>query len=260
MIHTITRMLFLFALVFSLTAQDLVQQDPEPNRFPSLIGVEYEGPVNLSPVVTSTKAKPVRNEAVYSVGDTPPDLANFYWVNQGACVANTNPDGSVTLFHPGAAGLGWNTCMIVTPLPAPPYTVISGFTGHILGKAASLAEVLLESSNGKYIMYSTGSSDTGVAALAAWRMNSPTLYQAPPVFSYSTAMATGGLLPQYYRTKRSGGFRTRAISNGRGVWLTISVTSDTDHVTGDYIGFASRGTGDNLASLMTIFHHSITTP
>jgi hypothetical protein len=73
-------------------------------------------------------------------------------------------------------------------------------------------------------------------------------------------MATGGLLPQYYRTKRSGGFRTRAISHGRGVWLTISVTPDTDHVTGDYIGFASRGTGDNFASLMTIYHHAITTP
>ncbi len=201
--------------------------------------------------------------ALSAGAQTLPVLANKAWINQGSCIAATNPSGTVTMFHPGAAGLGFNWCVLAEALPAPPYTVITKLRGHLLGKAASLAVVLQDSISGKLIAYSIGASDTGIASIAGWKMLSPTLYQTPnsPYFTYSNAQAIGGLLPQWLRMKVSStGTRTFAISDDREVWLTIFAVADTDFMTPTHYGFSLRGTGDSLASIMTIHDDTVTTP
>ena len=254
--RTATRAALLCAFAASLMAQDLTGE-PIEGRGGALANFERIAP---------EKTKTGNREAMYTVGDTPPVLANFYWGNQGACTVATNPDGSVTMFHPGAAGLGFNWCMIVQPLPAPPYTVIVRTQGHILGKAASLGLVLFDMTNGKFIAYSTpGASDSGAAAVAAWRMNNFTTYPGSPagiVYNYTNAMATGGLQAgNYTRLKDNGTTRTVAISATKGgPWLTISATANTDHMAGQWFGYTLRGTGDNMASMMTVYHEEITTP
>jgi len=165
----------------------------------------------------------------------------------------------------GAAGLAFNWCMIVKPLPAPPFTIITGLRGHIYGKAASLGLILYDVTTNKFIVYSMpGASDSGAAAIAAWRMNSFTSYLGSPagiVFNYTNAMTTGGLQAyNYVRLKDNGTARTVAVSTDKEVWFTISATASTDHIAPNFFGYALRGTGDNMASIMTIYHESITTP
>jgi hypothetical protein len=96
-------------------------------------------------------------------------------------------------------------------------------------------------------------------------MNSFTGYVGSPagiVFNYNNAMATGGLSAgNYVRIKDNGTTRTVAIAADKtGPWLTISATSNTDHMTPNWFGYTLRGTGDSMASLMTIYHEQITTP
>lgn len=225
---------------------------------------ENSTPANFTRVVE--KAKTANREAMYTVGETPPVMTSFFWGNQGSCSVNTNPSGTMTVFHPGAVGLGFNWCVLVKPLPAPPYTIITRTQGHIIGKAASLGVVLYDMTTQKFIVYSLpGSSDSGAAALAAWRMNTFTSYVGSPagiVFSYTNAMGTGGLQAgTFTRIKDNGTTRTVAIAADKGgPWLTISATANTDHMTGNWYGYALRGTGDSMASLMTVYHEEITTP
>lgn len=194
--------------------------------------------------------------------DTPPTLANFTFYNQGSCIGAQNPSGTMTMFHPGAAGLGFNWCVLAKPLPSAPWTVITGLRGHLLGKAASLGFTLYDSVSGKLIVYSIGVSDNGTASIAGWKMNSFTAYQTPsaPYFTYSTPMAIGGLLPKYLRVKDTGLYRTFAISADKEVWFTINIVFNNDFMTPTHYGYSLRGTGDGLASIMTVYHDSVTTP
>lgn len=193
--------------------------------------------------------------------DTPPSLANFGWFNQGSMSVATNPSGTVTLFHPGAAGLGFNWGGIASAIPAAPYTIVAGFDGHIMDKSASLAFALIDVVSGKLIVYSTpGSSDTGVAAIAAWKMTNATTYAGSFYYSFNSALVTGGILPKYIRIKDTGAFRTVALSHDKEVWFTISIVASNDFMTPTHFGYTLRGTGNGIASLMTIRHQSITTP
>ena len=195
--------------------------------------------------------------------DTPPTLSNFTFLNQGSCVAAQNPSGTLTMFHPGAAGVGFNWCVLANPLPASTqWTVITGLRGHLLGKAASLGFTLYDQISGKLIVYSIGVSDNGTASLAGWKMNSFTVYQTPsaPYFTFNNTMAIGGLLPKYLRIKDNGTYRTFAISADKEVWLTIHVAFNNDFMVPTHYGYSLRGTGDSLASIMTVYHESVTTP
>ncbi len=194
--------------------------------------------------------------------DVPPVLASLAWTNQNTCIAATNPSGNVTVFHPGAAGLGFNWCVLDQALPAPPWTAITRYDGFVLGKAATLGFILRDSVSGKLIVYSIGASDTGIASMAGWKMLSPTVYQTPnsPYFTYSNAMSTGGLLPTYLRIKDNGTLRTFAISHDKEVWFTIHVVANNDFMVPTHVGYGLRGTGDGLASIMTVKHEAITTP
>lgn len=238
----------------------LIAQDLEGLKF-------SEEPSTVVLTRVNTPKMSAEKQAVgYDATDTPPVLTDFYWGNQGTCSANTNPNGTITVFHPGATGLGFNWCVMVKPLPAPPYTIITRTQGHVFGKAASLGLTLYDIYTGKFIAYSMpGSSDSGAAAIAAWRMNSFTGYVGSPagiVFNYNNSLTTGGLLAgNYIRLKDNGTTRTVAIAADKsGPWFTISATSNTDHMTPNWFGYTLRGTGDNMASLMTIYHEQITTP
>lgn len=223
-------------------------------------------PANFTRVTGTTKTGTAARAAMYTTGETPPTLTDFYWGNPGACVANANPSGTFTMFHPGAAGLGFNWCVLVKPLPAAPYTIVTRTQGHIFGKAASMGLVLYDMNTQKFIVYSMpGASDSGAAAVAAWRMNTFTSYLGSPagiVFNYTSPMATGGLQAgTFVRLKDNGTTRTVAIAADKGgPWLTISATANTDHSAGNWFGYALRGTGDNMASMMTMYHEEITTP
>lgn len=218
---------------------------------------------STAPAIASKKDNGQRS-AIYSVGDTPPVLTDFYWGNQGSCVANTNADGTITLFHPGAAGLTFNWCVLVKPLPvSSTYTVIMGYRGHLFGKASSLATVLFDTATGKFVVNSIpGSSDSGAAAIASWKMNNYTTYAGSAYFNYNNAITTGGVLPQYVRLKSDGTTRTVAVSHSKdGPWLTINAVPAADFVNlnpGGFFGYALRGTGDGMASMMVIYHESVT--
>jgi len=238
-------------------------QDIEPSMkiTPSLFGVDYD-PIDdhrMNNILSNTSDKDGKRASIARTGDTPPVLSSFTWRNQGSCLANTNPDGSVTMYHPGAAGLGWNWCLLTTPLPAPPYTIISGYGGHIFGKAATLGHVLYDTTTNKFTVYSTGSSDSGAAALAAWRMTNFTTFNSI-VYNFNNTMVTGGLLPKYIRIKDNGTYRTLAVSEFGNIWLTINVILNTDHMIPNEFAFGLRGTGDNTASLMNLHDLVITTP
>jgi hypothetical protein len=191
--------------------------------------------------------------------DTPPVLTNFSWVNKGNCIGAQNPSGTMTMFHPGAAGLGFNWCSLLEPLPPAPYRVIAKLRGHILGKAASLALTLQDSISGKQIVYSIGASDTGVASLAGWKMLSPTVYQTPnsPYFTFSNGQVIGGLLANYIMVRDDLTYRKVYISDDKEVWFLISQVYNTDFTTPTHVGLALRGTGDGLASLMTVHHWEV---
>lgn len=201
--------------------------------------------------------------AIYTVGDTPPVLTDFFWANQGACVANTNPDGSITMFHPGAAGLSFNWCMLVKPLPVGgTYNVIMGYRGHLFGKAASLATVLFDTATGKFVVNSIpGASDSGAVSLSGWKMNNYTTYAGSLYYNFNNAVSYGGILPQYVRLKSDGTIRTVAVSHKKdGPWLTINAVPAADFVNlnpGGFFGYALRGSGDGLASMLTIFDESV---
>lgn len=238
-----------------LLAALALSQDLEIN-----IGQAADGPlmpVKLTPVQPEGKA-PGR-AAVYSTGDTPPVLTDFYWGNQGTCSAATNPSGTITLFHPGAAGVGFNWCMLAKPLPAAPYTVVMGIRGHIFDRAQSLAVHLFDVITGKFMAYSMpGLSDAGTAAAAAWKMTNYTTYTAPPVFSYANSMVPS--TAEYIRIRDNGTTRTIATSRDKEVWLTISAVPSTDWITPNFFGYALRGTGNGVASMLTIYHEAVTTP
>jgi hypothetical protein len=191
--------------------------------------------------------------------DTPPPITSFGWANQGTCVAATNPSGTITMFHPGAAGLGFNWCVMAEALPAAPYTIITRISGHIFDKAQSLGITLFDATTSKFIVYSLGSSDTGVASLAGWKMNSYTSY-AGAYFTYNNSMVTGGLIPKYLRIKDNGTFRTLAVSQDKEVWFTVHIVSNSDFILPTHFGYTLRGTGNGASSLMTIYHETITTP
>ncbi len=244
--------LLAFALLAgAMNAQDLYPTTEKVTPAERLALADIErGSMSVSPMSTV-------------VPDTPPILANFTWSNQNACIGVTNPSGTVTMFHPGAAGLGFNWCSLLEPLPAAPYSAYTKLRGHLLGKAASLAFVLQDSVSGKMVIYSIGASDTGIASIAGWKMLSPTVYQTPnsPYFTFSNGQAIGGLLPEYLRIKDNGSIRTFAITDEhREVWFTISAVLNNDFMVPTHVGFALRGTGDNLASIMTIKHYAVTTP
>lgn len=200
--------------------------------------------------------------ATCTLAQTPPTVASFAWINQGACSANNQPSGKMVMFHPGAPGVGFNWCTLQQALPAAPYTVVIGLTGHVMSKAASLGVVLRDDVSGKLIVYSAGQSDTGVASLAGWKMLSPTVYQTPssPYYTYSTPMVTGGLLPKYVRIRDNGTHRTVAVSQDGETYLTIHIALNTDFILPTHWGLALRGTGDNVASMMIVQHVAITTP
>lgn len=260
--------MFIAAMLLAMTCfgQDLpmYKSDRGPKSpTPSLIGIDYE-PLEVAKannIYAVQKKNDGQNSAVARVGDAPPVLANFTWRNQGSCVANTNPDGSITMFHPGAPGLLFNWCMLTSPLPPPPYTIISGYGGHVFGKAATLGHHLYDSTTNKFIVYSTGSSDSGAAAMAAWRFtNFTTLSPGFLIYNYNNAMVPGGLLAKYVRIRDNGTHRTVAVSEYGNVWLTISITLNTDHMIPNEFGYTLRGTGDNMASLMNIHDLVATIP
>lgn len=258
MITNTVRLFLMAFLVGSSFSQDLQLQ---PTDFvPSK--TEFT-PVRVEPVVITpgeSKFGPPRS-AMYNVGDAPPVISTYYWANQGSCIVNTNLSGTVTFFHPGAAGLGFNWCVLAKPLPAPPYTVIYGYHGHLFGKAASLGVHLYDVYTGKFIVYSVpGASDSGAAAIASWKMNNFTTYSGTSYFNYNNAIVTGGVLPQYVRLKDNGTTRTIAVSHDKEVWLTISAVPSTDFITPNFVGLTLRGTGDGMASMMTVYHEAITTP
>ena len=107
--------------------------------------------------------------------------------------------------------------------------------------------MLRDSTTGKFMIYSTGSSDSGAASIAAWKMANPTTLQAI-LYNYNNAMTTGGLLPKYIRLKNNGTFRTVAVSEYGHVWFTISIVPAGDHMNENEFGYALRGTGDSMAA------------
>jgi len=253
-----TRYLALLFTASILMAQDLPLGEADHLESP---------PLKLEKVQVDLKAGPStkdnsRKAFFYGI-DTPPNLANFFWGNQGNCVVNTNPDGTVTMFHPGQAGVAFNWCMIVQPLPAPPYTAISCYDGHIFERAASLSTIWLDVFTGKFVAHSTpGASDSGAVSIAAWKMNNFTTYAGSAYYTYSNALVTGGILPECTRIRDGGtGTRTYAVSHKKeGPWLTIHAVPSGDFITPNFFGYALRGSGNGVASMMTIYHESVTTP
>lgn len=219
--------------------------------------------LSLTPVISPADAKTqIPRRAFYMTGDTPPNLANFFWGNQGACTVNTNADGSVTLFHPGAAGVAFNWCMIVQPLPAVPYSAISCYHGHIFERAASLGLIWLDVITAKFVAHSTpGASDSGAVSIAAWKMNNFTTYAGSAYYTYNNAIVTGGILPECTRFRDNGVTRTFAVSHNKaGPWLTIQAVASGDFITPNFFGYALRGSGNGVASMMTVYHEEVTTP
>jgi len=199
-----------------------------------------------------------------SAQNTPPVLTNFTWQNQGSCIGAQNPSGTLTMFHPGAPGLLFNWCVLTAPLPvSASYTIITGLQGHILGKAASLGFVLYDSATGKMVVHSLGQSDSGAAGLAAWKMTNFTTYAGPSpggtYYNFVLPMAAGNP-PKYFRMKSNGTVRTFAISHDKEVWFTIAIVAANDFITPTHFGYTLRGTGDSMASIMTVIHESVTTP
>jgi hypothetical protein len=187
-------------------------------------------------------------------------LTDFSWVNQGTHSANQNASGSLTMFHPGAAGVGFNWGLVVKAIPTAPYSIITALTGHLMNNAQSLGFVLHDSASGKLIVYSIGMSDTGNTSIASWKMNSPTSY-AGAYFTYNKPLVTGGLLPKFLRIRDLGnGVRTFAISQDNEVWLTVDAQLTTDFLTATHFGYGLRGTGSGAASIMTVAHEEITNP
>lgn len=250
------------ALTVCASAQelDLVSSPIETLQVPEFTPARNQklpDTIDITPLTTKSSAR----AAVYDVGDTPPVVTSFYWANQGGCIVATNPSGTLTMFHPGAPGLTFNWCFLGKPLPPPPYTVVMGVRGHLMDKAQSIGLVLYDVYTNKFVVHSIpGSSDAGTVGMAAWRMNSFTAYAGSFQFSFTNAIATGGLLPTYVRFKDNGTTRTVAISHDKEVWLTISAVPSGDFMTPNFAGYALRGTGNNLASMFTIYHESITTP
>lgn len=250
------------ASVYGQDISDPSSIEPEPS------------PVTLTPVVVrpfpgdvmSAPAKRGDRAAVYSVGDTPPNIANYLMGNPGSCTVNVHPtSGNVILFHPGAPGLGFNWCVLVRPINSGcPYTFTAGFRGHVFDKAASLALVMFDIFTGKFeVVNLPGSSDTGISSISSWKMANFTTYVAPPIFSFTAPAATGGILPSYIRVKDDCTTRTVAITHDPTVdpyITTNSVPSAGGYVNPNFIGFGLRGTGNGLSSLMTIYHESLTTP
>jgi hypothetical protein len=194
--------------------------------------------------------------------DTPPSLPDFFWGNQGSCSAVTTPSGKISLFHPGAPGVGFNWCVLVKPLPTAPYSIIVGLEGVIADKAASLGLILYDATTAKFVVYSSpGSSDAGYNALAAWKMTNYTTYSGqPPYYDLRNGLLTGGLLPRYFRLKDDGSYRTFAVSHDKEVWVTIMLVSNTDYLMPNWHGYALRGSGNSRASQMSIFHEAVTNP
>ena len=190
---------------------------------------------------------------------TPPSLGDFLWFNQGTHIVNTNPSGSLTLFHPGAAGVAFNWGSIVKPVPATnPYTIVAGVSGHVFDKAASLGICLVDGNTGKMVVFSSGVSDAGNPSIAGWKMNSPTSYNSAYFTYNASALAYGGLLARFWRIRETGTNRIVSISHDREVWLTIAVIPANDFLVPTHFGYCLRGTGNGVASLMTIYHESVT--
>lgn len=251
-------------LASSLMAQD-ISAEVQPTTFTktSFTPARNEAIPNVDFDMKAVAAASKGNQraAWYSTGDTPPLITNMFWANQGSCVANTNPDGSITLFHPGAAGVAFNWCVLAEVLPAPPYSIIMGVKGHIFERAASLGIHLYDVYTGKFIVYSSpGASDSGAASMAAWKMNNFTTYAGSAYYTFNNAVTIGGILPTYFRLRDNGTTRTFAVSHDKVVWLTISAVPSNDFITPNFYGYTLRGSGNGVASMMTIYHENITNP
>ena len=251
-------------LASSLMAQDIKTEEapvaPSKTTFTPARNQDIPG-VDYTPLAVPSTKKGGAREAVYNVGDTPPLLSNMYWANQGSCIANTNPDGSITVFHPGAAGVAFNWCVLAQVLPTPPYSIIMGIRGHIFERAASLGIHLYDVYTGKFIVYSSpGASDSGAVSMAAWKMNNFNTYAGSFYYTYNNPLVTGGILPTYYRIRDNGTTRTFAVSHDKTVWLTISAVPSNDFITPNFYGYTLRGSGNGVASMMTIYHENITNP
>ena len=247
--------MLLFVFTFSGLAQDLLTPQVDSTDAVKTIFTPVHSDQNKA------KSTKVDRAAISTL--TPPNMFNFGFANQGACSVAQNPGGSMTLFHPGASGLGFNWCVLadLTQPLTPPYTIIVKTSGHVIGKAASLGLVLYDVYTGKFIVYSMpGSSDAGYAGMAAWKMNSFTSYSGA-YFAYTNGIVMGSL-PKFIRIKNNGTTRTIAISNDNNqeVWLTIHATAATDFISPNLFGYALRGTGDGVASIMTVEHQAITNP
>jgi len=196
--------------------------------------------------------------------DTPPSILDYGSANQGSCVMNQTASGKLTISHPGAAGLGFNWCVFVDvnhPIPAPPYSLIFGIEGFVMDKSSSLGFTIFDATTSKFIVYSfPGSSDTGVNSIAAWKFNNFTTYVGPPYFTLTNSLFLGGLRPKYGRVRDNGSFRTFAVSQDKETWLTVHIVPTNDFILPTYFGFTLRGTGNGVASIMTINHVQVTTP
>lgn len=178
-----------------------------------------------------------------------PNVSDWTWNNQGSTTVTTNPSGSVTLYHPGASGTGYNWSHLQKPLPSGNFTWTTLIRSHMISAAAFGGISLRNDSTGAFITVGIGVNASSTTMLYVDKMTNNTTFSA----SYVTfSVGTMAYPLRWFRIRDDGTNRITSISYDGEVWIQIHSVSRTDFTTPTHYAFSLRGTGNNIPHAITI--------
>lgn len=173
---------------------------------------------------------------------TPPDLADFTWINQSTATA-VQVNDTIALHAVGASGESLR--ILKQAIPDAPYKVRAAFLASYLPNTTYIQFGLCvrESSSGKLVAIRI--SDSGDGAVYVTKYSGETASVANyTLFNSSTSMPLTNIsrFPFWFEIADDGVYRTYSISNdGEYFYPILSGVSNTDYCTPDQIGFFGSG-------------------
>ena len=180
---------------------------------------------------------------------TPPELADFAWVNQGAATA-TESNGRIYLYAPAVSGDQFRILKMTAPVT--PYTVDIAFMPQLFNVDYNqVGFAWRQGSDGKIVAIQYAQN----GSLAVHRFTNHTTWSAQ-AFAINTHMPKTPVV--WYRMADNGTNRTVSWSVDGNNWIQLFSEGRTTFLTADEIGFYADSNNASYPAAMTLLSWKIT--